>query len=199
MKQKWQLYRWGTKSQRNYMTFYMTYAHKINNHSYWQVQALHASVVSSLALSAALICEKFRFYERTYELRVQIFFSSLHFYSWCTHSVQALCTSRPSPGYRSVEFLSSGTEAPWLKLLRFWLLARSLSRTASSWSSHYPLFILLSFVFMLACFHPLRPFLIHFLSACLFAVSPVWSLDQVSRLCSNISLPSAIHFVLSPS
>lgn len=125
MKQRWQLYRWATKSQGNYVTFYMTYAHKINNHSYWQVRALHASVVSSLAMPAVLICEKFRFYEGTYEILVKIFFSSVRFYLWCTHSVKALSTSVPSPGYHWVRFLSAGTKVPLLKLHQFWLLAWS--------------------------------------------------------------------------
>lgn len=82
-------------------------------------------------------------------MRYQCKFSCLHFYLWCTHSVKALCTSGPAPGYHWVGFLSSVTEVPWLKRHQFWLLARSLSRTASSCFS---LSSLLAFFFLHASF-----------------------------------------------
>lgn len=143
----------------------MTYAHKINNHSYWQVQALLASVVSSLAMLAALICEKFSFYERASEK-----FSSLPYI--VTHGAPVQW-GFISPGYCWVTFLSSVPKVPLLKLHRFWLLAWSLRRNASSWSSLYPPCVL-SFSVMLAFFHPLQPFLILFLSPFLLAVSLIW-------------------------
>lgn len=122
MNPRWQLYRWGTESQRNYMTFYMTYKCRTNNHSYWQLQALHPSIASSLSMLAVLICEKFHFYERIYEILVQISFSSLHFcFAFCIHSIKALCTSSPPPGYCWVRFLFSINKVPLLKTHHFWL------------------------------------------------------------------------------
>ena len=127
------------------------------------------SAVSGSAMLAVLICEELSFCERMYEMLVHILFSSLHFYSWCTHSVKALCTSGSSPGYHWVGSPSSVSKLPLLKLCRFCLLAWSLSRTASLWSSLHPS-CLLSFSFMLAFFHPLQLFRILF-SFCFSSVS----------------------------
>lgn len=174
----------------------MTSAHKINNVSYWQVQALHASIVSSLATLAVLICEKFSFYERMHYLWVQIFFF--------TFLLTVLPSSESFMYLWTLSWLMSG----WISLPCYQsatakaapILAFCMVPQQSCFFTEFPLSCLLAFLFIHASFLSSLTAFSRSLPFSLFLSSvSCLKFSKVFPLFWNISLPSAIHFVLSLS